>query len=81
MSIFDFFDFTSSNILLPVGGMFISLFAGWYLDKKLYRDELTNGGKLKTPYFKALTFILKYVAPIAIGLILLNQVGVFALFD
>jgi NSS family neurotransmitter:Na+ symporter len=80
MNIFDFFDFTSSNILLPVGGMFISLFAGWYLDRKLYRDELTNGGKIKAPYFKILIFILKYVAPVAIGLILLNQIGVFSMF-
>ena len=80
MGIFDFFDYVSSNIFLPVGGMFISLFAGWYLDRKLMRDEMTNGGALRAPYFRVLIFILRYVAPIAIAIILLNQLGVFRLF-
>ena len=78
LSIFDFFDYVSSNIFLPVGGMFISIFTGWYLDKKFVKDEITNEGAVRAPYFKAFVFVLRYVAPIAIGLILLNQLGVFA---
>lgn len=76
MTIFDLFDFASSNILLPVGGMFISLFAGWHLDKQLFRDEITNGGIIRAPYFRVLLFILKYVAPLAICCVILNQFGV-----
>jgi NSS family neurotransmitter:Na+ symporter len=79
MSIFDLFDYVSSNIFLPVGGMFISLFTGWYLDKKFVRQEITNGGEIKVPYFRLFIFILRYVAPVAIALILLNQLGAFAL--
>ena len=79
MGIFDLFDYVSSNIFLPVGGMFISLFTGWYLDKKFVRQEITNGGEIKAPYFRLFIFILRYVAPVAIGLILLNQLGAFAL--
>ena len=79
MSIFDLFDYVSSNIFLPVGGMFISLFTGWYLDKKFVRQEITNGGEIKAPYFRLFIFILRYVAPVAIALILLNQLGAFAL--
>ena len=60
--------------------MFISLFAGWYLDRKLMRDEVTNGGTLRAPYFRLLIFILRYIAPIAIAIILLNQLGLFRLF-
>lgn len=33
-TIFDLFDYVSSNILLPLGGMLISIFVGWVLDKK-----------------------------------------------
>ena len=80
MSIFDLFDYVSSNIFLPVGGMFISIFAGWYLDKKLFRDGITNYGTLRAPYLRFVIFILRYFAPVAIAIILLNQSGLFRLF-
>lgn len=80
MTLFDLFDYVSSNIFLPVGGMFIALFVGWYLDKKIVRDEITNKGSLRVPYLRLLVFILRYVAPIAIGIILINQLGLLKLF-
>ena len=76
-NIFSLFDDVSGRILLPLGGMLISIFAGWVLDRKLYRDELSNGGDLKTPYFKLLVFSLRYIAPLAIVLVFLDQIGVF----
>ena len=79
MTIFDLFDYVSSNIFLPVGGMFISIFTGWYLDKKLVRDEITNHGSLRVPYLRFVIFILRYFAPVAIAIILLNQLGLFNL--
>lgn len=75
LSIFDIFDYVSSKICLPVGGMLISIFTGWYLNKKLVMDELTNNGSLKAPYFNALIFTLKYLAPIAIACVFLNELG------
>lgn len=75
MGLFDLFDYVSSNIFLPVGGMFISIFTGWYLDKKLIRDEITNYGSLRAPYLRFVIFILRYFAPVAIAIILLNQLG------
>jgi len=80
MSIFDMFDYVSSNIFLPVGGMLVSIFTGWYLDKKLVHDELTNRGTLRAPYLRLVIFILRYFAPIAIAIILLNQLGLFRFF-
>ena len=80
MNIFDLFDYVSSNIFLPVGGMFISIFAGWYLDKRLLRDEITNHGTLHVPYLRFVIFILRYFAPVAIAIILLNQLGLFRMF-
>lgn len=80
MTLFDLFDYVSSNIFLPVGGMFIALFVGWYLDKKIVRDEVTNNGTLRAPYLRLIVFILRYVAPIAIGFILINQLGLIRLF-
>lgn len=78
-NIFSMFDDFSGMVLLPLGGMFISIFAGWKLDRQLYRDEISNGGDLRTPYFKALIFSLRYIAPLAIGLVFLDQQGAFDL--
>lgn len=77
MTLFDLFDYAASNIMLPVGGMLIAIFTGWYLDKKLVRDEITNNGSLRARYLPVVTFILKYIAPVAIACILLGQLGLF----
>ena len=78
-NIFSLFDDLSGRVLLPLGGMLISIFAGWVLDRQLDREEISNGGDLRTPYFKVLIFVLRYVAPLAIGLVFLDQIGVFNL--
>lgn len=72
---FDLFDYVTAKIMLPLGGLLISLFAGWYLDKKIVWSEITNDGTLKVPVFKIILFILKYVAPIAIACIFINEMG------
>lgn len=75
-SIFDSFDFISSNILLPLGGILICIFAGWRMDKALVLSELSNEGLLKIHLFKTYIFILKYIAPACIFIILLNVLGI-----
>lgn len=78
MTIFDLFDFIASNIMLPLGGLFISLFAGWKLDAHFFRDQLTNSGTVRAPHLPFLRFILRYLAPLAIAAILINQLkGLF----
>ena len=77
MNIFDLFDYVASNIFLPLGGMLIAIFTGWYLDKKIVRDEISNKGALRVPYLRIVFFILRYVAPVAIAIILLGQLGLF----
>lgn len=77
-NIFEIFDDLSGRILLPLGGMLISIFAGWVLDRRLYHNEISNQGNLKTPYFRMLVFSLRYIAPLAIGLVFLDQLGAFS---
>lgn len=72
---FDFLDTLTSKIMLPLGGMLISIFSGWYLDRRIVWDEISNQGSLKVPFFKVYIIILKYIAPIAIGLIFINELG------
>lgn len=73
-TIFDFFDHLSANILLPLGGLFIVLFVGWYMKKSQVYDEFTNQGTLKGTLFGAFYFIIRYVAPVAIAAVFLDLI-------
>ena len=75
LGMFDLFDFVTAKLMLPLGGLLISIFTGWYLDMKLVWSEITNNGTLKVPTYKLIIFILKYVAPIAISVIFINELG------
>lgn len=66
---FDFFDILTDKIFLAIGGMLISIFAGWFLKKEDLKDELTNGGTVKFALFEAWHFMIKFVIPIAIGFV------------
>lgn len=76
LSLFDFFDYITSNIMLPLGGLSLAVFAGWRLKRADYLDELTNGGKLKIPRWLCLTiyYLVTCVAPVGILLIFLNSI-------
>jgi len=73
-TIFDFFDYLSANILLPLGGLSIVLFVGWYLKKTDIYDEFTNQGTHKGTLFRVYYFLIRYVAPIAIAAIFVDLI-------
>lgn len=79
LNTFDLFDFLTAKLMLPLGGLCISIFTGWYLDKKIVWSEITNDGSLKVPAYKLIIFILKFVAPIAISVIFINELGLIKL--
>ena len=79
MTLFDSLDFLTANILLPLGGLFISIFAGWVMGRSMLHDEITNGGSLRIPLFKTIVVLLKYVCPILLLLIFLYNLGIFTL--
>lgn len=57
---FDTMDYVSNNILLPVGGMLIALFMGWFLDEKILEEEL---GDTPVVIRSLLTVLVRFVAP------------------
>lgn len=79
-TLFDLFDFVSSSILLPVGGIFFSLFVGWVVDKKFLDDQLTSNGEGKMSNWVKLPmmFCIRFVAPISIVLIFLVGLGILS---
>lgn len=76
--VFDFLNFTTANILLPIGGLFIVLFIGYYYGRKKTREELSNSGKLKAKYIPAYMFSVKFIAPLVIAIIF--AYGIFNTF-
>ncbi len=72
-SLFDLMDFSSSNILLPIGGFFISVYVGWVLKKRITVKELTGYGAHKFSYLRVFFFLIRYVVPVAIVLIFISK--------
>lgn len=76
MTFFSLFDYLSSNICLPVGGMICSIFTGWFIDRKFVKTQMTDNGKYRFPMLRPLVFCLRWVCPTAIFLIFLNSIGI-----
>ena len=76
LSLMDFCDQLTANFMLPLGGMLTCLFVGWYIPRQLAYDEFTNGGRHNTLFFSLYLFAVRFVCPIAIGLVFLHQIGV-----
>ncbi len=64
-----------SNWLLPLGGLLIAIYTGWILDKEISKEEFQSGSTLKY-LWKPWYFFIKYVAPLAILLIMLQNAGI-----
>lgn len=75
-SLFDVFDFVTGQIFLPVGGFFTCIFIGWFVPKKLVKDEFTNWGTVSRGLFGAYLFLVRFVAPFFILAIFLHQFGI-----
>lgn len=70
---FDLFDAASSNILLPLGGILICLFAGWVFGLPELQRRLGNEGRLNNRRLvKAVFVLVRYIAPILIAIVLLD---------
>ena len=77
MNFFDALDYLTAKIMLPVSGMLSAIFVGWVLDKTIVKGEATNYGSLKPTYYPLYIFILKFICPVGIMLIFLNELGLF----
>lgn len=73
MTIFDFLDTVATNIMLPIGGILICVYMGWIAPRSFFRNEMTNYGTLTSHIFGAVAFIVKWVAPALIAVVLVSQ--------
>lgn len=75
---FDWFDYVTSNIMLPLGGLGIALFVAWKVDPRAARDAFASGSRLGRIgwFFAGWLLLLRFIVPVAIVLIFLHSIGV-----
>ena len=72
LTFFDLLDFITSNLMLPLGGILIAIFAGWLMSAESTKAEL----RIANPaIYKAWQVLVRYIAPVAVFIVLLNAVG------
>ena len=75
-NIFDLCDKITANFMMPTGALLIVLFVGWSMKRADFIDEITSGGihQFNPLYLKFVLFTIKYLAPIAIGIIMAHGI-------
>jgi len=61
-------DFITNNIMMPLGGMFIAIFVGWFISRKNMMNEMV----MADSSFKIWYFLVRYVCPVAIGAVFVS---------
>lgn len=67
MSFFDFLDFISGSLALPLAGLLIAVFMGWVVRRDIAKSQLSHASPLLFGFFR---FSMRFLAPIALALIL-----------
>lgn len=73
-NLFDWFDFISSAILMPIGGILIAIFVGYVLDKEVSRKAIIP--YTGETFYNIWLFTIRYLAPISIIAIMLKEIGI-----
>lgn len=74
VNFFETLDYLTANLMLPLGGFFIALFAGRVMLQKHTQAELALTNETEYAVWK---FLVSYVAPAAVFLVFLHVLGVF----
>ena len=67
----DSMDFIANQILLPLGGMLIAIFVGWFMKNSLIENEL---GLINTYLYFLWRFFVKFIAPVCVGYVFYSQI-------
>ncbi len=74
MNFFEVLDYLTANIMLPLGGVAIAVFAGWAMSRSVTENELEmNSVKI----YSLWRFLVRYITPAAVILVFLNAIGAF----
>lgn len=73
---FDLLDYLTSNILLPLGGLMMLIFIGYFWGVDKAAEEIEQGGKFQFKLKSFWNIMVKFVGPIAVGIVFLNMLGI-----
>ena len=72
-TLFDLLDFLTANIMLPLGGLLIAIFASWKMSRADTVDELNMGDGVM---YRLWRFLVRYITPVAVGVVFLYVIGI-----
>ena len=72
LTFFDTLDYLTANIMLPLGGLFIAIFAAWVMREQSSKDELSTYPRM----YNVWRFLVKYITPVAVIIVFLKAIGV-----
>ncbi|MCG7893405.1 MAG: sodium-dependent transporter [Candidatus Thiodiazotropha taylori] len=70
---FDLLDYLTANIMLPLGGLLIAVFSGWFMKKASSQDEFAMNGSAYNLWWT----LIRYVSPLAVVVVFLHAIGIF----
>ena len=73
---FDFLDYLTANVMLPLGGLAMAIFVVWVMPKQATAAELKLG---EGRSFNLWLFLVKFIAPIAVIIVFFNAIGLINL--
>ena len=76
MSFMDFFDCITAQYMMPIGALLTSLYIGWGARTAVVNREFTNCGTVYRRLFPVYLFMVRFICPILIAIVFLNQLGV-----
>ncbi|MFC1742790.1 sodium-dependent transporter [Candidatus Riflebacteria bacterium] len=73
---FDSMDYLAANWMLPLGGLLIAIYVGWFMNAELRKKEFNTGQNLPVWVYTAWLSLLRFVAPVLIIIILFNKINI-----
>ena len=79
MNFFDFLNYLTDNLLLPIGGVLICIAVGYIWNEKELIEHVTNGGEKKFRLVKIWLFLIRYIVPTILILLILQSLKRFSI--
>jgi neurotransmitter:Na+ symporter, NSS family len=63
-------DYLANQFLMPIGGMLVAIFAGWFLKPDLALDEFSD---IQLQVFNVWRFFIRYISPALVAAVFIYQ--------
>jgi NSS family neurotransmitter:Na+ symporter len=71
--LFNVFDILAANFMLPLGGLAMAIFAGWFMARQSTMEELGMGEGF---FYRLWRIVIRYITPVAVVVVFLKLIGV-----